>query len=74
MLLGETAFLVPCHVCAYLYRLVKENEVKQWKEQADKMRKGKHRTYITLMSCWFHYKMSLSVTLDTYIHIIYTPN
>lgn len=26
-----------------LYRLVNENEVKQWKEQAEKMRKGKWR-------------------------------
>lgn len=24
-----------------IYRLVNENEVKQWKEQAEKMRKGK---------------------------------
>lgn len=26
-----------CHPC---FRLVNENEVKQWKEQAEKMRKG----------------------------------
>lgn len=28
------------YVCHSLCRLVNENEVKQWKEQAEKMRKG----------------------------------
>ncbi len=32
----------------YFFRLVNENEVKQWKEQAEKMRKGQHMLY-TLM-------------------------
>lgn len=30
------------YVCHSLCRLVNENEVKQWKEQAEKMRKGAH--------------------------------
>lgn len=33
-------FSVELIVCPLLCRLVNENEVKQWKEQAEKMRKG----------------------------------
>lgn len=29
-----------CYI-SFTFRLVNENEVKQWKEQAEKMRKGK---------------------------------
>lgn len=33
-------------LCRLLRRLVNENEVKQWRDQAEKFRKGKTRVWI----------------------------
>lgn len=41
--------------CVVLLRLVNENEVKQWKEQAEKMRKGTNTNAL-----WFLLAMELS--------------
>lgn len=43
-----------CHMSS-LFRLVNENEVKQWKEQAEKMRKGEWwRDGVTDGLCGLH--------------------
>lgn len=52
---GIFFFLTCAYLSLLLYRLVNENEVKQWRDQAEKFRKGNH-CFIDCTQPWYLYQ------------------